>query len=111
MNRKMESLDLRDNFGRDHLASALGVGTDAVGALWKQLGAHPEKSRQLALETLASQLSGDYTSNGIYSGVDDSQIILNHLARRYSISPRIVDPLVKYHRAKSEQDRPPDYVQ
>ena len=110
MNRKMESLDLRDTFGRDKLASALGVGTDAVKSLWKKLEVHPENERQLALDTLASELSGDYPSSGIYTGICNPEIRLDQLAREHRISPKIVYPLVEYHRTKSEQARPSDYV-
>ena len=100
--KKTESLDLGDAFGKDQLSSALGVGTDAVGALWKQLKEHPENSRQLALETLAKELSRHYPYLGMYSSIDDPPS-RGHLASKYMISPRIVDPLVSYYRTHSEQ--------
>lgn len=97
----MKKLDLRDGFGKDHLSSALGVGTDSVGALWKQLKEYPENKRQLALETLAEELSGHYSPPSMYAKNDDPPS-KEELTNKYRIHPSVIEALVSYYETNLE---------
>ena len=94
----MESLDLRDIFGEDHLAHALGVGTGTVGAVWGKLMEHPVTLRASVLDNLAMNLEGDYTLRSLDGDSDNHLSELEQLARKHGISPNVVEPLVSYYR-------------
>ena len=96
MTYKIENGYLNDIGGEGNLASALGVGTDVVNGLWKQLKKSPEIYRQLSLEKLALEVAEDYGYLVENIFTDGFQMEVEQLAKRQGISSRLVKPLVLY---------------
>ncbi len=95
MTQQNVKLDLGGTWGEVHLASALGVGTDAVGGLWKKLRKLYPDSRIQRLESLAATLAGQPNN--------DSVAVMEELSREYGISPMIIQPLIAYYATTHEQ--------
>lgn len=93
-NRK---LDLRDICGEGNLASALGIGTNVVGGLWKRLKRLNEESRLSSLDLIAAEVAGRLSYIGVTNG--DEQI-----ARIYGFSPKLVKPLADYYGTRKERE-------
>jgi len=107
----MEKLDLGNTFGKDHLSSALGVGTDAIGSIWTKLIEHKEMFRQSVLDNLAMIVGEDYLSRRLDKVSDKRQSELEQLAREHGISYNIVEPLVSYYRVNLEPVMPPPLIE
>lgn len=93
-----EKINLSNVGGEGNLASALGLGTNAVGGLWKQLRRVDEPSRAHHLDRLAASLAEDLSKFG---GAVPTDAKVQQVARQYGISPDAVAPLLNYHAARN----------
>lgn len=93
------NINLSDVGGEGNLASALGLGTNAVGGIWKQIKKADEPSRACSLDRLAADVAGRTEK---LSDIP-TDVRVKQIARDYGISPDAVVPLTRYHEARDSQ--------